>query len=71
MYRANRWVFRGIHVGSRQDFNDLNRYLEQKKIELGPLLDRAFPFEESAKAFEYLLSAKHSGKVVIKIDHSE
>jgi hypothetical protein len=49
-------------VGSKADFEDMNRLLEEKKVELSPALDRVFGFEESEKAFEYLLSGKHTGE---------
>jgi threonine dehydrogenase-like Zn-dependent dehydrogenase len=58
---------RGISVGSRFDFEDLNVFLEQRKIDLKPLIDRAFAFEDSEAAFQYLYSGAHVGKVVIKI----
>lgn len=49
------------------DYLELNRFLEEKKISLAPLIDRVFPFQESKAAFEYLYSGKHVGKVVIKV----
>lgn len=58
----------GIAVGSRKDFQDMNQFLEEKKVKLGPLLDRSFAFKEAKEAFAYLESAKHSGKVIIKVD---
>lgn len=58
---------RGIFVGTREDQQDLCAFLEEKKIDLKPLVDRVFKFEESADAFEYLYSGAHTGKVVIKI----
>jgi NADPH:quinone reductase-like Zn-dependent oxidoreductase len=45
----------------------MNHYLEEKKVDLGPALDRTFAFEESKEAFEYLASGKHTGKIVIKV----
>ncbi|KAL2145074.1 hypothetical protein VTI28DRAFT_7953 [Corynascus sepedonium] len=58
---------KGIHVGSRLDFLELNRFLEEKQVSLAPLVDRVFSFEESPAAFEYLYSGNHVGKVVIKV----
>ncbi|MFN7843001.1 MAG: zinc-binding dehydrogenase [Pirellula sp.] len=31
-----------------------------------PVIDRVFSFEQADAAFEYLYSAKHFGKVVVK-----
>ncbi|KAG9659317.1 NAD(P)-binding protein, partial [Aureobasidium melanogenum] len=57
----------GIFVGTREDQQDLCAFLDEKRIDLKPLVDRVFEFEESAAAFEYLYSGAHTGKVVIKI----
>lgn len=45
----------------------MNRFLEEKNVQLTPALDRVFSFDESKAAYEYLASGKHTGKVVIKI----
>jgi threonine dehydrogenase-like Zn-dependent dehydrogenase len=58
---------RGISVGSRVDFENLNAFLEKKRIDLKPLIDRTFAFDDSEEAFHYLYSGAHVGKVVIKI----
>ncbi|KAJ4123159.1 hypothetical protein NW768_009687 [Fusarium equiseti] len=58
---------KGIGVGSKQDYMDLNRFLAEKKVSLTPLVDRVFPFDESPAAFEYLYSGSHVGKVIIKV----
>jgi NADPH:quinone reductase-like Zn-dependent oxidoreductase len=55
----------GIYVGSRQHFRNLNQFLAQHTIQ--PVVDRTFTFEDAFRAFEYLESAQHLGKVVIKI----
>jgi threonine dehydrogenase-like Zn-dependent dehydrogenase len=54
-------------VGSKEDFVDLNRFLEEKKVSLAPLVDRVFTFDESPAAFDYLYSGSHVGKVIIKV----
>ena len=56
----------GIYVGSRDDFEAMNRFLDEKKIK--PVVDRVFDFANSLAAFQYLASGSHFGKVVIKID---
>ncbi|OLN95496.1 Zinc-type alcohol dehydrogenase C1773.06c-like protein 1 [Colletotrichum chlorophyti] len=58
---------KGIAVGSKEDFQDLCQFLEEKKISLSPLIDRVFSFTESEEAFNYLYSGSHIGKVVIKM----
>ncbi len=58
----------GIYVGSRAHFQELNRFLE--KHEIHPCIDRVFPFEQAASAFQYLEEAKHFGKVVIESVHA-
>ncbi|KAL1617214.1 hypothetical protein SLS54_007992 [Diplodia seriata] len=57
----------GIAVGSRKDFEDVCKFLEDKKVQLTPIIDRVFTFDEAPQAFEYLYSGKHTGKVVIKL----
>ena len=55
-------------VGSRDDFVALNKFFEDNKVSLAPLVDeRIFSFDEVDAAFDYLWSGKHVGKVVIRI----
>lgn len=56
---------RGIFVGSRSMFEDMNRAFELNEIR--PIIDRTFGFEEFPKALEYLEAAGHFGKIVISI----
>ncbi|KAF2255106.1 GroES-like protein [Trematosphaeria pertusa] len=58
-------TIQGIRVGSKQDFQDVNRFLEEKRVRLDPIIDRSFAFDDAKAAFEYLESGKHVGKVVI------
>ncbi|KAK3987122.1 putative alcohol dehydrogenase [Cladorrhinum sp. PSN332] len=58
---------KGICVGSKEDFVDLNRFLAEKNVSLAPLIDRVFTFDESPAAFDYLYSGSHVGKVIIKV----
>lgn len=56
----------GVHatsVGSRQDFEDMNRALAAHRVR--PVIDRVFAFEDAASAYEHLASKRHFGKVVI------
>jgi NADPH:quinone reductase-like Zn-dependent oxidoreductase len=53
----------GIYVGSRDDFEAMNRFLTEKKLK--PVIDRVFDFANAMAAFRYLDSGSHFGKVVI------
>ena len=55
----------GIYVGSRADFEAMNRFLAQHKIH--PVIDRVFSFEEAAKAYDFMDNGSYIGKIVIKI----
>ncbi|EJD37479.1 NAD(P)-binding protein [Auricularia subglabra TFB-10046 SS5] len=58
-------VIRGIQIGSRTQFENLNKLLAARKVH--PVVDRVFPFEQLADALKYLESQKHVGKVVIEV----
>ena len=58
-------MVRGIFVGGREHFEGLMKAVAVN--ELRPVVDKAFDFESAPKAYEYLKSAKHFGKVVITI----
>jgi len=58
---------KGIGVGSKVDFQNLNKFIEERKVKLQPLIDRVFKFDKSPEAFNYLDSGKHVGKIVIKL----
>ena len=60
-----RATLHGLSVGSRQDFDDMLRAIDQNGIR--PVIDRVFPFDEAAAAFRYVESARHLGKVVIEM----
>ena len=53
----------GIYVGSRADFNDLNRALETSQLR--PVIDREFAFDEFPEALRTMESASHFGKLVV------
>jgi NADPH:quinone reductase-like Zn-dependent oxidoreductase len=57
---------RGIYVGSRQMFVEMNHALELHGVK--PVIDRVFPFAETVDAFRHMESAQHFGKIVIRID---
>lgn len=56
---------RGLYVGSREQFADMNAAIDQHGLE--PLIDRVFPFADAAAAYEHLASQHHIGKVVISV----
>ncbi|OJT02684.1 Zinc-type alcohol dehydrogenase-like protein [Trametes pubescens] len=58
-------VVHGILVGSRTQFEDMNRLITA--VQLKPVVDKVFTFEELRKAYEYQESQQHVGKVVVKV----
>lgn len=58
-------TLKGILNGPRERFEEMLRFYEDKKIK--PVVDRVFDFEDAKKAFTYLQSGEHFGKVVIKV----
>ncbi|KAL7619552.1 hypothetical protein AAE478_010092 [Parahypoxylon ruwenzoriense] len=66
---TKRAKLQGVGVGSKVDFQDLNRLIEEKAVSLVPVIDRVFSFEDSREAFDYLYAGKHVGKVIIKLGH--
>jgi len=56
---------RGIFVGSRLMFEDMNRAFELHKVR--PVLDFTFPFDDVPRALQYLESGKHFGKIVVRV----
>ncbi|KAI0772441.1 NAD-P-binding protein [Trametes elegans] len=58
-------ILRGILIGSRAQFEDMNRLISA--VKLRPVIDKVFAFEDARKAYEYQESQQHVGKVVIKV----
>jgi NADPH:quinone reductase-like Zn-dependent oxidoreductase len=56
---------RGIFVGSREMFEDMNRAFELHQVR--PVIDSTFAFEELPKALGHLETGAHFGKVVIRV----
>jgi NADPH:quinone reductase-like Zn-dependent oxidoreductase len=54
---------RGIFVGSRDMFEDMNRAFDLHRVR--PVIDTTFGFEDFPKALRHLESGAHFGKVVI------
>ena len=55
----------GIYVGSRDMFETMNRAISQHGLK--PVIDLVFPFDQVHKAYEYLQSGQHFGKIVIQV----
>ncbi|KAG5641873.1 hypothetical protein DXG03_004013 [Asterophora parasitica] len=60
-------TLRGIHVGSVQQFENLNRLLIAHPETTRPVINRVFTFEQAKEAYAYLGAQTHSGKLVIKV----
>jgi NADPH:quinone reductase-like Zn-dependent oxidoreductase len=55
----------GFHVGSRQDFVEMNRFISGHRIR--PIIDRVFEMEEAPEAFDFYVNGDFMGKVVIRL----
>ncbi|KAI0758950.1 NAD-P-binding protein [Fomes fomentarius] len=58
-------LLRGILIGSRAQFEDMNRLISAVKLK--PVVDKVFDFEHVRDAYAYQDSQQHVGKVVIKV----
>ena len=56
---------RGIYVGSRRMFTDMNRAFAANQIK--PVIDQTFAFEDARAAFHTMKAASHFGKIVVDI----
>jgi D-arabinose 1-dehydrogenase-like Zn-dependent alcohol dehydrogenase len=55
-------------MGSKADFEEMNRYIEEKKIHFDLLLTSSqFSFANAIDAYNRLESGKFHGKIVIKV----
>jgi NADPH:quinone reductase-like Zn-dependent oxidoreductase len=66
---ARNLTLHGIYVGSRADFEGMNRFVAETRVR--PVIDRVFPFDQAAAAFAHLEGGGHFGKVVIRVAGSE
>jgi NADPH:quinone reductase-like Zn-dependent oxidoreductase len=60
---AKNLCIHGIETGSREMFEEMNRFIASHQIR--PVLDKSYAFSESPDALRYLASRKHFGKVTI------
>jgi NADPH:quinone reductase-like Zn-dependent oxidoreductase len=58
-------TLRGIFVGAREHFEGLMKAVTVNRLK--PVIDKTFDFDSAPRAYEYLKSAQHVGKVVITI----
>lgn len=54
------------HVGSRSDFEAMNRFMAGHRIH--PVIDKVFDFEDAPDAFDFYLNGDFMGKVVIRVE---
>ena len=54
----------GVTVGSAEHFATMNRFLTEHAIH--PIVDRVYNFDEVPKAYAYLRTGSHVGKIVVK-----
>lgn len=54
-----------LSVGSREDFEEMNRAIAQAKLR--PLISQTFTFDETIEAWHYMQKKKHTGKIVISL----
>jgi len=55
----------GIYVGSRENFEAMNVFIEKHKLK--PVIDRTFDFADAKAAFDHMRSGDFVGKIVIRI----
>ncbi|KAI9035554.1 zinc-dependent alcohol dehydrogenase family protein [Aspergillus affinis] len=60
-------VVRGVVVGSTQLLHEVVRFVTRKGLRLPVEKELGFSADEASKAYEYLLSGTHVGKVCIKV----
>jgi NADPH:quinone reductase-like Zn-dependent oxidoreductase len=55
----------GIYVGSRADFIEMNRAIEQSGLK--PIVDEVFAFDQAPLALQRMAAGTHFGKLVIRV----
>jgi NADPH:quinone reductase-like Zn-dependent oxidoreductase len=58
----------GVYVGSRAQFEDMNRALEQNRVQ--PVIDNIYAFHDLPAALRHMQSASHFGKIVVQVSNS-
>lgn len=63
---TNMCTVRGLVVGSRQQFEEMNAAIDASNIK--PVVDeKVFGLEDTKEAYQYMWDQKHFGKLTIKI----
>ena len=63
----NQCTVRGLLVGSRLQFEEMNRAIDANGIK--PVVDeKVFTLKETKDAYQYMWDQKHFGKLTIKVD---
>ena len=60
------FIVRGIAIGSRVQFEEMNRAIEANNIQ--PFVDKVFKSEDAVDAYKHLEGQSFTGKVVIEMD---
>jgi NADPH:quinone reductase-like Zn-dependent oxidoreductase len=55
----------GIYVGSRENFEELNAFIEKHNVK--PVIDKVFDFKDAPAAYELMESDQFLGKIVIRL----
>lgn len=64
---TNICTVRGVYVGSRAQFEDMNRAIEANDIK--PVVDeKVFTLDTTKEAYQYMWDQKHFGKLCISIE---
>ncbi len=63
LYRQAR--VQGMYVGSRTQFEEMNRALEQNRIQ--PVIDQIYSFKDLPPALARMQAGEHFGKIVVRV----
>lgn len=64
---VNACIARGVVLGTRAQFEEMNRFVEEKGVR--PVIDEGvFGFGEVREAYEYMMGQGHFSKVCIRMD---
>ncbi len=55
----------GIYVGSRENFEAMNAFIEKHRIK--PVVDKVFDFKDAQAAYDLMESDNFFGKIVIRM----
>ncbi len=53
----------GISVGSREQFDDMAKHIDQWKLK--PVIDKTFPFDKLPDALRLMQAGGHFGKIAV------